>query len=264
MNSRDPNRILNEVRTIDGQLNQLDQELSRLRELHKAFLGSTDSSQTSPLGKEVQTKAEDIMATYMNLVARVKKIRLDPDAQLPRNKAQVGKVDRRLRAAINQCQQVDREYREGNKAQIARNYRIVRPEASEAEVREAVEDSGNQQVFSNALITSDRRGEAQTIARRVNERHEAIRKIEEDMVKLAELFNELEALVVQQEPAVTQIEEKGMEATGHVAQANTELDGAVKKARSARKKKWMCLGLVILILIIIAVAVALGVTLTKR
>jgi len=78
---------------------------------------------------------------------------------------------------------------------------------------------------------------------RVKGRHEAIQKIEQDMMILAQLFQDLEALVVQQEPAVAQIEQKGEEVNDHVAKANTELDGAVKKARSARKKKWMCLGI---------------------
>ena len=58
------------------------------------------------------------------------------------------------------------------------------------------------------------------------------------MVILAQLFQDLETAVVQQEPAVTQIEQRGEEVTDHVAKANTELDGAVKKARAARRKKW--------------------------
>lgn len=64
------------------------------------------------------------------------------------------------------------------------------------------------------------------------------------MITLAQLFQDLEAAVVQQEPAVTQIEQRGEEVTDHVAKANTELDGAVKKARAARRKKWYCAGIV--------------------
>lgn len=93
------------------------------------------------------------------------------------------------------------------------------------------------------LINTDRRGQAQTIANNVRGRHEAIAKIESEMIVLAQLFQDLEAAVIQQEPAVTQIEQRGEEVTDHVAKANTELDGAVKKARAARRKKWICLGI---------------------
>ena len=64
------------------------------------------------------------------------------------------------------------------------------------------------------------------------------------MMELAQLFQDLETLVVQQEPAVTQIEQKGEEVTENVGRGNTELDGAIKKARAARRKKWICLGIV--------------------
>jgi syntaxin 1B/2/3 len=78
----------------------------------------------------------------------------------------------------------------------------------------------------------------------VQNRHKAIQKIEKDMRDLAELFQELEAAVIQQEPAVTQIEQRGEEVNEHVAKANTELTGAVDKARAARRKKFWCLGIV--------------------
>jgi syntaxin 1B/2/3 len=64
------------------------------------------------------------------------------------------------------------------------------------------------------------------------------------MMELAQLFQDLETLVVQQEPAVTQIEQKGEEVTENVGKGNTELDGAIKKARAARRKKWICLGII--------------------
>lgn len=63
------------------------------------------------------------------------------------------------------------------------------------------------------------------------------------MLLLAQLFQDLEAAVVQQEPAVTQIEQRGEEVNEHVADANTQLTGAVDKARAARRKKWWCLGI---------------------
>lgn len=61
------------------------------------------------------------------------------------------------------------------------------------------------------------------------------------MIELAQLFQDMEALVVQQEPAVIQIEQKGEEVTDNVGKANVEMDGAISKARSRNRKKWWCL-----------------------
>ncbi|KIW61776.1 hypothetical protein PV05_01858 [Exophiala xenobiotica] len=264
MNGNDPNRILNECRAVDQAIDEIEADLQRLKGLQSRYLADTNTSAQSPLRIEVDRTGENIMTKYRGLVSRVKNIKQQPESGNPRNAPQVGKVDRRLKTAINQYQQVEREFRKASQEQMARQYRIVRPDASDAEVREAVEDPNNQQIFSSALIQSDRRGEAQTVARNVSQRHEDIQKIERQMIELAQLFQDLEALVVQQEPAVTQIEQRGEEVTEHVAKANTELDGAVKKARAARRKKWMCLGIAVLIVIIIIVVVVVVVEVTKK
>jgi syntaxin 1B/2/3 len=242
-NGQGQDRILNEVRGVDRAIDEIENELSRLSGLQNRYLADTDTSPTSALRQEVDRVGEIIMAKYRSLAKRVKVIKSNPESGSPRNSAQVGKVDRRLKTAINQYQQVERDYRKKMQDQIARQYRIVRPDASDSEVREAVEDTSNHQVFSDALINSDRRGQAQTAAENVRSRHENIQKIERDMMELAQMFQDLDVLVVQQEAAVTNIEQKGEEVNDHVQGANTELDGAVKKARAARRKKWYCLGI---------------------
>jgi syntaxin 1B/2/3 len=97
----------------------------------------------------------------------------------------------------------------------------------------------------------------------VKERHEAIQKIEQQMVELAQLFQDLDQIVMQQEPLVENIEAKGEEIHSNVVQANTEIGGAIEKARSRNRKKWWCLLIVILILIVIAIIVAVVVVVTK-
>ena len=102
------------------------------------------------------------------------------------------------------------------------------------------------------------------------------------MLIINQLFQDMEAAVLQQEAPVQQIEDQGNNVTENVAKGNTELDGAVKKARAARRKKWWCFGIIgtyysktqrppeaanddpVLILIIIAVVVAVAVTVTKN
>ncbi len=63
------------------------------------------------------------------------------------------------------------------------------------------------------------------------------------MIELAQLFQDMEAAVVEQEPAVQKIDERGEETVTHIGDGNKQLDQAVDKARAARKKKWICLGI---------------------
>lgn len=79
------------------------------------------------------------------------------------------------------------------------------------------------------------------------------------MIELAQLFQDLDQIVQQQEPMVAHIEAKGEEIHENVVQANTEISGAIDKARSRNRKKWWCL-LVVLLIIIVIVIIAVVVT----
>jgi syntaxin 1B/2/3 len=61
------------------------------------------------------------------------------------------------------------------------------------------------------------------------------------MADLAQLFTDVQELVIQQEPAVTQIQHGAEETHRNVQQANTKLDSAITSARNARRWKWYAL-----------------------
>jgi syntaxin 1B/2/3 len=74
------------------------------------------------------------------------------------------------------------------------------------------------------------------------------------MVELAQLFQDLDQIVQEQEPLVANIEQKGEEIHDNVKAANVEIDGAI-----VNRKKWWCL-LVLLLIIIVIVVIAVVVT----
>lgn len=240
----DPNAILNECRDIDNGIGQVESNLEQLRMIQQRTLDDADSSASSQANRQLDSLSSETMALYRTLTDRVRKVKSSPDANSPRNSAQVGRVDRRLKQAIQQYQQVESQFRKRTQDQMARQYRIVRPDASEQEVRAAVEDtSSGGQVFQQALMQSDRQGRARAALSAVQDRHKALVKIEQQMVELSQLFQDMDTLVVQQEAAVTQIEQKGEEVVDHLDKGNEEMGTAVKTARATRKKKWWCLGI---------------------
>jgi syntaxin 1B/2/3 len=241
---QDPNAILNECREIDKGIDSIERNLENLRMLQQRSLDDPDSSQQSATNKQLDALSSETMTMYRNFAARIKAIKQQPDSGSPKNAPQVGKVDRKLKTAINQYQNIESDFRRKLQTQMARQYRIVRPEASDAEVREAVEDTSNQQVFSQALLQSDRRGQSRAALSAVENRHAAIQKIEAQMIELAQLFQDMEELVVQQEPAVVNIEQKGEEVVENMDKGNQEIATAIVSARARNRKKWWCLCIV--------------------
>ena len=149
--TRDPNAILNECRSIDTGIESIQRNLERLRFLQQRAIDDPDASQGTQTNRELDTLSSETMTLYRNFGARIKAIKQQKESGDPRNRPQVGLVDRKLKNAINEYQQVDRDFRHKLAAQMERQYRIVRPDASDQEVREAIEDTSNNQVFSQAV-----------------------------------------------------------------------------------------------------------------
>jgi hypothetical protein len=151
MNQGNPNAIRNECRDIDQGIDQISRNLDRLRLLQEKSLDDLSGSAGTATNRELDALSSETMTMYRNFASRIKNIKSQAESGSPTNAPQVGKTDRKLKAAINQYQTVEREFRKKLQSQMARQYRIVRPDASDAEVREAVEDTSSQQIFSQAV-----------------------------------------------------------------------------------------------------------------
>jgi syntaxin 1B/2/3 len=251
----DPNAILNECRDIDRGIDEVERNLEQLRMIQQRTLDDADTSSSSNANRQLDNLSSETMALYRTLTERVRTVKSNRDANSPKNKPQVSRVDRRLKQAIQQYQQVESQFRKRTQDQMARQYRIVRPDATEQEVREAVEDTSNNQVFSQALMQSDRQGRARAALSAVQDRHDALVKIEQQMIELSQLFQDMDTLVVQQESTIMQIEQKGEEVVENLDKGNEEIGVAVKTARATRKKKWWCLGICVAIIVIVVIIV---------
>jgi len=253
---RDPNAILNDCRAVGRAIDDLESRLVELQRLQKNFISGSGAS-----NRDVDNLSADIMSGYRGLADRVKRIKSQPDASNMRNKAQVDALDRRIRKAIQTYQTQESSFRKDVTEQQRRQYLIVRPDATESEIREATESGADTQIFQQALMNADRRGQAQSTLRNVQQRHEAIQQIERTMIELQQLFQDLDAIVVQQEAPVMAIEQKAEETHTHLEAGNVHVEKAVNSARAARKKKWICLGIcVAIILVIVLIIIIYGAT----
>jgi syntaxin 1B/2/3 len=239
---RNPNSALDEISEINHGIDTIDRNLEQLRMLQQRSLDDADSSASSSTNRQLDRLSSETMAQYRSLTERVRQLKSTPGNQ-QRFGQQVGRVDSRLKDAIRAYLQVESGFRKKTEEQMARQYRIVRPDATEEEVRAAVDDQTGGQVFQQALMQSNRRGQAQAVLNAVQDRHAQLQKIEQQMIELAQLFQDMDTLVMQQDAAVEAIEQKGEEVVENLDKGNVEIGTAVNTARATRKKKWICLGI---------------------
>ncbi|KFY69669.1 hypothetical protein V496_00027 [Pseudogymnoascus sp. VKM F-4515 (FW-2607)] len=250
---QDPNAILNECREIDKGIDSID--LETIRKLQKRALDDPDASQQSATNSQLNSISFETMTMYGSFAARIRTLMQQPESGSPNNSPQLGKVGRKLKGSINQYQIVESDFRKKLQSQMKRQYKIVRPDASDAEAGLAVKNISGQRVFNLALLQSNRRDESHQALSNVKNRHDAIQEIESQMIELAQLFQDMEALVVQQESSVTMIEQKGEEVQENLDRGTEHIGVAIKSARSRNRKKWYCLVAIIIVVVVAVVVV---------
>jgi syntaxin 1B/2/3 len=236
----DPNAILNELRDIDNSITEINGLVKELQMLQDKSLGAVDNT---ALLKDIADKGGEAIQAYRALAERLMSIKQKPESGSPRNAPQLGKVDRRLKKAVQDYREVDADFGQKSRSARERQFRIAYPEADDRQVREAGEAENDGQVFRMAMMTGNRRGQAVNVEAAVRERSKAIQAIATQMAELAQLFQDMENLVVQQEAAVVNIEQKGEEVVENMDKGTEQIGVAIKSARNRNKLKWWCLGI---------------------
>ena len=138
--------ILNQCREIDQAIDDLGYRLSDLKTLQSKVLNDRASQ------NEVERTNSETLAAYKNLGERLKKIKANPESGSPTNAPQVGRVDRKLKKAINDFQRVESDFRAQIQDMQVRQFKIVNPAASPEEVEAIRNDpEAAEGIFSQAV-----------------------------------------------------------------------------------------------------------------
>ncbi|CCU76323.1 syntaxin 2/SSOI/SNARE domain containing protein [Blumeria hordei DH14] len=255
--------FLARVDFIKSEIRSLSANVQEIAALHQRALTSPESSSSSPLENlVVQTQLKNTQ-----IRDQIKQIEADAIKTQDGSKSLKARQAKQLKGefekSLNDYRQEELAYRQRYRDQIARQYRIVNPEASDAEVEEASKlDWGSEGVFQTAL-KSNRFGQVSSVLGDVRARHNELQRIESTLTDLANLFADMAQIVEAQDPVIENTEQNAIHANEHIDKANTQIDAAKNSAARARKLKWYCLLVVILIIVAIALGVGLGIGLTK-
>ncbi|KAJ7710021.1 t-SNARE [Mycena rosella] len=247
-----------EISSLQDSLKTFNDNVARISDLHSRSLNGTDDAAAQRNAAQLDDLIEDTSALSATLKRRIKALEKQGgsgrDGQI--RKQQTALVKSKFVEAIQNYQTVEQQYRSKYKQRMERQFKIVKPDASPEEVRAVVNDENNGQIFSQALMNSNRYGESRAAYREVQERHEDIKRIEKTLGELAQLFNDMSVLVEQQDETINVIETQaaGVEKDTEVGLGYTEK--AVESARAARKKRWICFVICLILLIIVAIVVA--------
>ncbi|KAF8610198.1 t-SNARE [Ceratobasidium sp. AG-I] len=265
--SSDMSGFYTEISSIQDSIRTYNDTVQRIADLHNRSLNQTDEAAAQRTASQLEQLVDDANDLSRQLQRRIKDLM---SKSLPGRDGQIraqqtNLVNAKFVEAIQSYQVVERDYRAKSKQRVERQFKIVKPDATPEEVKAAVnDDSGNNQIFSQALMSSNRHGESRAAYREVQNRHEDLKKIEKTLTELAQLFNDMSVLVAQQDETIDTIEHAAMETHKDMEAGLQHTESAVVSARGARKKRWICFAIIVVILIIVAIVVAIQVVNAKK
>ncbi|KAG0050839.1 Plasma membrane t-SNARE, secretory vesicle fusion [Gryganskiella cystojenkinii] len=258
--SGDINAFFTEVTSIQDDIGRVEQNITQIEELHDISLNNVSSEdQTVKVTRQLEALTADTTQLSNRIKKRIKDIELanlrqrtSPDIQI-RN-TQAAALKEKFLQTLRRFQLSESEARKKYQGRMERQYKIVKPDATQAEIQQAME-SDNQQIFAQSVLQSTRYGDANRALREVQTRHDDIKKIERTILELHQLFMDMETLVTDQGVVMNTIEENTQQTDVQLESGNKEVDTAITNAHGARRKKWICFIISIIVLIIIVIVV---------
>ncbi|CAE6460399.1 unnamed protein product [Rhizoctonia solani] len=256
--SSDMSSFYTEISSIQDQIRTYNDTVQRIADLHSRSLNQADEAAAQRNASQLEQLQDDVSSLSSQLQRRIKDLM---SKSLPGRDGQIraqqtNLVNAKFVEAIQNYQVVERDYRSKSKQRVERQFKIVKPDATPEEISAAVnDDSGNGQIFSQALMNSNRFGESRAAYREVQSRHEDLKKIEKTLTELAQLFNDMSVLVAQQDETIDTIEHHAMETHKDMEAGLQHTEAAVVSARGARKKRWICFGIIVAIIIVVLIIV---------
>ncbi|KII88653.1 hypothetical protein PLICRDRAFT_698997 [Plicaturopsis crispa FD-325 SS-3] len=252
-----------EVTSIHNALQQFDTNVSRISDLHSRSLNVADESTTHQNAAQLDELVEETRSLSKSLRERTKALAAFPgtaqDAQQRKNQSTL--LQRKFIESLQNYQQVEAQYRDRYKQRVERQFKIVKPDATREEINAVVNDDrggGGEQIFAQALSTSDHYGQSRAAYKEVQERHQDIRKIEQTFGELNQLIADMSVLVAQQDDTINVIETSASKVEGDTEAGLKHTNVAVEHARSARKKRIICFVICLIIIAILALVLGIG------
>ncbi|ORY45206.1 t-SNARE [Rhizoclosmatium globosum] len=174
-------------------INRIEYNIDQIKQLNLRSLSEVNQNAAARL----KTQCEDLTAETSKLVQftrdGVKMLHQSRKGDKNIRKGQYNFVLQKLQGVTRNFIQVENDIKLSKKDQIARQYRIAKPNATDAEIQEAI-DSGRTDVF-NQLMLNSRVANQQKVLGEVQDRQKELEKVLKSMSELQDIMIEMNTLI---------------------------------------------------------------------
>ncbi|KAI9202356.1 t-SNARE [Polychytrium aggregatum] len=238
---------------IQQTIERVGQNVQELDRLYKAALTEANPSQAQYLHRQIDdmTQATDDLIQSARSDIKQLKGMIVPGPEAARQREFYKSLIGRIQQAARSYQLVKDRAQKDIRAQAERQYRVVRPQATQDEINRFIDNpQGN--AFAQEMSGL---GQQRRMLEDAQSRHSELVKIQRSIEELVRLFEEMQFLLQEQGEIITNIETHVDKAADHINNGTTEMSRAITNAQSARKTKWIILIVILVVLIAVALFV---------
>ncbi|KAF3451558.1 hypothetical protein FNV43_RR07653 [Rhamnella rubrinervis] len=206
---KDVEQVLKRVKVIKGKLEALERSNAAQRNLPGCGPGSSADRTRTSVVSGLGKKLKDMMNDFQGLRTRM-----------------------------------NTEYKET----VERRYFTITGEKASEETIENLISSGESESFLQKAIQEQGRGQIMDTISEIQERHDAVKEIEKNLIELHQLFLDMAALVEAQGHQLNDIESHVAHASSFVRRGTDNLQEAREYQKSSRK--WTCYAILLGIILI--------------
>ncbi|KXS21097.1 t-SNARE [Gonapodya prolifera JEL478] len=256
-----------EVGLVRDGIASLKRDIDSVEPLHGKALTATSEAQRTEISKEIdrvmdriQAQSNKIRQKLKGMEAANKKFFKDggqgsSDARI-RESQQIA-LSKKFVEHMTEYKDLQQKYQGKIKQRMKREILIVKPDATDTEINQAME-SGTNGIFAQQMLkTSKQTEEARAALVDIQNRHEEILRIEKTVLELQQLFMDMAVLVAAQEEQILEIADNVYKTVDNTEKGVQELRKANKMQKKSRKL--MCCAVLCLIILIIVLGVVFGV-----
>lgn len=254
---------INDIKESNKRTKTFTDEIEKL---HKAALSTADSQESADLS----AKIEALMAKVTQMTNKTRRTLQEMDSVTKElmQKYPKGNGNLRMREsnhrqaskafmdAMKKYQKVQEVYQDKYRAQLQRQYLIVKPRASKAELAELTKDPEAMKIQVFAMSVKE---DSKKTLGQMKNRLQDMQNIEKSVSELNQMFLQMQDLVVSQGEIINRIEYNVDQIEDYTAQAAKNMEGALESQKAIQQKKWYIVMIVMAIIGVIIVCVIISV-----
>ncbi|KAI8525411.1 hypothetical protein RHMOL_Rhmol13G0228600 [Rhododendron molle] len=253
---QDVENVKEDMRSVEQLYQRLHESNEESKTVHNAktmkeVRARMDSDVTHVL-KQVKLIKRELEALEQSNATHRKLPGCGPGSSADRTRISVvGGLGKKLKAMMDDFQELRGKMAAEYKETVERRYFTITGEKANEETIENLISSGESENFMQKAIQEQGRGRILDTISEIQERHDAVKEIEKNLLELHQVFLDMAALVEAQGHQLNDIESHVAHASSFVRRGTEQLQEARVHQKSSRK--WTCYAILLGIVLVVVI-----------